>query len=132
MLGYVHGHNEELSASQGPGIKVATPVGIVLDQLVFSGLTDVFGRKCIYGYELILMVVASFGQALAGKAHRVNIIGVLIVWRLVMGLGVGGSVIIAEFSSECIRGRIMIAVGVNWRELGPKITGRRAGCVHRL
>ncbi|KAH9847506.1 phosphate transporter [Lenzites betulinus] len=124
MLGYVYGHNQKLSANQDLGIKVATPVGVVLGQLVFGWLADVFGRKRIYGYELMLMIVASFGQALAGEAHGVNIIGVLVVWRFIMGLGVGGdyplsSVIPAEFSSTRIRGRVMIAVGANqgWGQL---------------
>ncbi|KAI0833658.1 phosphate transporter [Trametes gibbosa] len=124
MLGYVYGHNQKLSDNQDLGIKVATPVGVVLGQLVFGWLADVFGRKRIYGYELMLMIVASFGQALAGEAHGVNVIGVLVAWRFVMGLGVGGdyplsSVIPAEFSSTRIRGRVMIAVGANqgWGQL---------------
>lgn len=73
----------------------------------------------------MLMIVASFGQALSGEAHAANIIGVLVVWRFVMGVGIGGdyplsSVIPAEFSSTRIRGRLMIAVGANqgWGQLG--------------
>ncbi len=81
------------------------------------------------GYELMLMILASFGQALAGEAHAANIIGVLVVWRFVMGVGVGGdyplsSVIPAEFASTRIRGRLMIAVGANqgWGQLGERPT----------
>ncbi|KAI0671888.1 phosphate transporter [Trametes maxima] len=125
MLGYVYGHGQKLSPNQDLGVKVATPVGTVIGQLVFGWLADVYGRKRIYGYELMLMIVASFGQALAGQAHGVNIIGVLVVWRFVMGVGIGGdyplsSVIPAEFSSTRIRGRMMIAVGANqgWGQLG--------------
>ncbi|OJT02440.1 Inorganic phosphate transporter PHO84 [Trametes pubescens] len=124
MLGYVYGHGHKLSANQDLGLKVATPVGTVFGQLVFGWLGDVYGRKRIYGYELMLMIVASFGQALAGEAHAANIIGVLVVWRFVMGVGVGGdyplsSVIPAEFASTRIRGRLMIAVGANqgWGQL---------------
>ncbi|KAH9902623.1 phosphate transporter [Cubamyces lactineus] len=124
MLGYVYGHGQHLSANQDLGIKVATPVGTVVGQLLFGWLADVFGRKPIYGYELMLMIVASFGQALAGQAHGANIIGVLVVWRFVMGVGIGGdyplsSVIPAEFSSTRIRGRMLAAVGANqgWGQL---------------
>ncbi|KAI0648954.1 phosphate transporter [Trametes meyenii] len=124
MLGYVYGHGQKLGPNQDLSVKVATPVGTVIGQLVFGWLADVYGRKRIYGYELMLMIVASFGQALAGQAHGVNILGVLVVWRFVMGVGIGGdyplsSVIPAEFSSTRIRGRLMIAVGANqgWGQL---------------
>lgn len=33
------------------------------------------------GVELMIIIVATFGQAVSGHAHAVNIIGVLIVWR---------------------------------------------------
>ncbi|KAI0694662.1 phosphate transporter [Cerioporus squamosus] len=129
MLGYVYGHNQKLSANQDLGVKVATPVGTVFGQLLFGWLADVFGRKRMYGIEMILIIVASFGQAMAGQAHAVNIIGVLVVWRFIMGVGIGGdyplsSVIPAEFASTRIRGRMMVAVGANqgWGQLGAALT----------
>lgn len=77
------------------------------------------------GVEMTLMIIASLGQALAGQAHAVNIFGVLIVWRFIMGVGIGGdyplsSVIPSEFASTKMRGRMMVAVGANqgWGQLG--------------
>ena len=74
---------------------------------------------------MMLIIVASFGQALSGQAHAANIFGVLIVWRFIMGVGIGGdyplsSVIPSEFASTNIRGRMMVAVGANqgWGQLG--------------
>ena len=66
----------------------------------------------------MLIIVATFGQALSGAGHAVNIIGVLVVWRFIMGVGIGGdyplsAVISSEFSSTHIRGRMMTAVFAN-------------------
>jgi len=63
----------------------------------------------------MIIIIATFGQALAGNAHGVNIFGVLIVWRFIMGVGIGGdyplsAVISSEFASTRIRGRLMTAV----------------------
>ena len=63
----------------------------------------------------MIIIIATFGQALSGHAAAVNIIGVLIVWRFLMGIGIGGdyplsAVIASEFSSTKIRGRLMTAV----------------------
>ena len=70
------------------------------------------------GVELILIIVATFGQAVSGSGHAVNIIGVLVVWRFIMGVGIGGdyplsAVISSEFASTHIRGRMMTAVFAN-------------------
>ena len=70
------------------------------------------------GIELIIIIIATFGQAVAGEAHAVNVIGVIIVWRGLMGIGIGGdyplsAVISSEFSSTHIRGRLMTAVFAN-------------------
>ncbi|PIL29813.1 MFS general substrate transporter [Ganoderma sinense ZZ0214-1] len=118
MLGYVYGHDQALAPNQDLGIKVATPAGTVFGQLVFGWLADVFGRKRMYGIEMMLIIVASFGQAMCGQAQAANIIGVLVVWRVVLGVGIGGdyplsSVIPSEFASTNIRGRMMVVVGAN-------------------
>ncbi|KAK0222179.1 phosphate transporter [Armillaria fumosa] len=120
MIGYVYGHsesviNQALSSNQDLGLKVATPVGTLVGQLLFGWLADILGRKRMYGVELILMIIATFGQTVSGSGHAVNIIGVLVVWRFLMGVGVGGdyplsAIISSEFASTRIRGRMMNAV----------------------
>ena len=45
MLGYVYNPKQKLSAHQDLGIKVATPVGTLVGQLLFGWLADVVGRK---------------------------------------------------------------------------------------
>jgi PHS family inorganic phosphate transporter-like MFS transporter len=104
-----------LNANQELGVKVATPVGTLVGQLLFGWLADVVGRKRMYGIELMIIIIACFAQALSGQGHAVTIIGVLVVWRFIMGVGIGGdyplsAVISSEFASTAIRGRLMTAV----------------------
>ncbi|KAK1222450.1 hypothetical protein PQX77_014698 [Marasmius sp. AFHP31] len=84
----------------------------------------------IDGVELIIMIVATFAQALSGSAPSVTIIGVLIVWRFLLGIGVGGdypqsAVITSEFASTNIRGRMMNAVFAcqGWGNLTAALVG---------
>ncbi|KAF5367177.1 hypothetical protein D9758_004043 [Tetrapyrgos nigripes] len=106
---------QNLNTNQDLGVKVATPVGTLLGQLFFGWLADIVGRKRMYGFELIIIIIACFAQALCGSAPAVSVIGVLIVWRFIMGIGIGGdyplsAVISSEFASTRIRGRLMNAV----------------------
>ncbi|KAK7051065.1 hypothetical protein VNI00_005177 [Paramarasmius palmivorus] len=106
---------EKLNANQDLGVKVATPVGTLVGQVLFGWLADMVGRKRMYGVELMIIIVTTFAQALSGNGHAVGIIGVLVVWRFLMGVGIGGdyplsAVISSEFASTRIRGRMMNAV----------------------
>ncbi|EPT01392.1 hypothetical protein FOMPIDRAFT_1120432 [Fomitopsis schrenkii] len=134
MLGYVYGNGtpasisgvagRSLSPMQQLGVKVATPVGIIVGQLLFGWLGDVMGRKRIYGSELMIMIIGTFGQTIAAPSMAASFIALLIVWRTFMGIGIGGdyplsAVISSEFSSTHIRGRVMTAVFANqgWGQL---------------
>lgn len=45
MIGYVYGPGQKLTVNQDLGLKVATPVGTLVGQLLFGWLADVVGRK---------------------------------------------------------------------------------------
>ena len=77
------------------------------------------------GLELMIILTSTFAQALAGSGPRVNIIGVIIVWRFIMGVGVGGdrflsAVNTSEFASRGSRGRLMttLLTAQGWGNFG--------------
>ncbi|KAF9521787.1 phosphate transporter [Crepidotus variabilis] len=107
--GYKMGNTDELL------IKLGTPLGNLCGQLAFGWLADVLGRKRMYGYELIIIIVSTFGQAVAGNSPGISIYVLLFVWRFGMGLGIGGdyplsAILASEFAAKRYRGRMMTAV----------------------
>ncbi|KZT57934.1 MFS general substrate transporter [Calocera cornea HHB12733] len=115
MLGYVYNGGGALTVNQDLGVKVATPIGTFVGQLLFGWLADMVGRKRMYGVELMIIIGGTFAQALCGTGPAVNVIGALIVWRFIMGVGIGGdyplsAIITSEFAATRIRGRMMAAV----------------------
>ncbi|TVY35995.1 Repressible high-affinity phosphate permease [Lachnellula subtilissima] len=96
-------------------LKAATSGGAVVGQLGFGWLADVVGRRKMYGVELAIIVLATFAQALAAPSLAVNMTGLLIFWRIIMGIGIGGdyplsAVITSEFAPTRWRGAMMAAV----------------------
>jgi MFS family permease len=81
----------------------------VIGALVFGRLMDRFGRKAIYGLEVILLVVGALISALAPSFL------VLMIGRVIVGLGVGGdyptsAVIMSEFANRERRGVLVTMV----------------------
>lgn len=71
-------------------IKVSTAAGTIVGQIVFGCLADVLGRRRIYGIELLTIVISTLVQSLTGSSASMSITGPLILWRVIMGFGVGG------------------------------------------
>ncbi|KAJ6023860.1 hypothetical protein N7540_004657 [Penicillium herquei] len=120
MLGVVywqsaHDHPGKMPSSSETALKVATSGGTVIGQLVFGMLADIFGRKRMYGIELMIIILATMAQALCGNSSAVSITSILIFWRVIMGIGIGGdyplsSIITSEFANTKWRGAMMGAV----------------------
>lgn len=72
-------------------MNTATLLGSMIGQIVFGFLADRYGRRKMYGLELIVTIAASLGFATAstGVNGSMSLIGLLIFWRLVMGVGIG-------------------------------------------
>ncbi|KAH9909096.1 phosphate permease [Xylariomycetidae sp. FL2044] len=117
MLGIVYfpGNKGKLPMSSDNAIKLSTSAGTVVGQLGFGYLADHVGRKKMYGLELIIIIFATLGQALASGSPSVDIIGLIIFWRVLLGVGIGGdyplsSIITSEFATTKWRGAMMGAV----------------------
>ncbi|KAH9954294.1 phosphate permease [Russula dissimulans] len=115
MVGYVYGDDNHLERGVDFGLKVASPLGNLVGQILFGWLADMVGRKRMYGIELMIIITSTFAQTLSGTGPAVDIIGVLTFWRFVMGVGIGGdyplsAVIASEFAATRSRGRLMTAV----------------------
>ncbi|KAH0541837.1 hypothetical protein FGG08_003720 [Glutinoglossum americanum] len=95
----------------------ATLLGTVVGQVTFGVLADRYGRKKMYGLELLIVIFATLALALSsrGTANSINIVGWLAFWRLLVGFGIGGdyplsAVITAEFAPRKHRARMLAAV----------------------
>ncbi|PCG88710.1 Major facilitator superfamily domain, general substrate transporter [Penicillium occitanis (nom. inval.)] len=118
MLGvvfWVDSNKGKIPSNSDTAIKVATSGGTVIGQLAFGWLADHVGRKRMYGLELIIMIFATLAQSLSSDSPSMSIVGVLIFWRVVMGIGIGGdyplsSIITSEFATTRWRGAMMGSV----------------------
>jgi MFS transporter, PHS family, inorganic phosphate transporter len=65
--------------------------------------------------ELIIMIIATLGLTLGTSGQSINVVGVIIFWRLILGVGIGGdypnsSVLVSEFATVRWRGATMAAM----------------------
>jgi PHS family inorganic phosphate transporter-like MFS transporter len=88
-------------------INLSMLVGTFLGQLIVGILADRYGRKRMYGIELLILTVATVLMSICseGALRGTNRLGWILAWRLVMGIGVGGdyplsSVITAEYVQD--------------------------------
>ncbi len=84
-------------------------IAAVIGALIFGRLLDYLGRKRIYGIELGILIVGALGSAFLTPYNNVT---VLIIWRFILGIGIGGdyatsSTIMAEYSNTKSRGRFV-------------------------
>ncbi|EQD66751.1 General substrate transporter, partial [mine drainage metagenome] len=80
--------------------------GAVLGPVIFGLAGDKFGRKNTFWITVIILIVGALGSALS-----VNYI-MLLFWRFVLGVGIGGdypisSTIVAEYSNRRDRGKLI-------------------------
>lgn len=80
-----------------------------LGAIIFGRIADRFGRKVVYGYELLILAAGAIASAFAP-----NVI-LLLVFRFVLGLGIGGdypvsATLMSEYSNRYDRGKLITLV----------------------
>jgi PHS family inorganic phosphate transporter-like MFS transporter len=90
-------------------------LGAAVGQLFFGVLGDRLGRKRVYAITLAVMAIAAVGSALSVPVGALSLVDVLILWRFVLGVGVGGdyplsATIMSEYSNVPSRGRLVASV----------------------
>jgi MFS family permease len=108
MLAIVY-WNGQIPRRERNAINLALLVGMLIGQITFGALGDRYGRRGMYGIVLIIIMGATVGLALSSKGAEdsVNILPWLIVWKLLMGFGMGGDIplsaaITAESVLSCL------------------------------
>ncbi|KAK4119163.1 MFS general substrate transporter [Parathielavia appendiculata] len=105
-------------------LDLVTLTATVLGMIMFGQLADLFGRKALYGFELLIVLAAIGGAAFSSEGYMVkdpsyhssmDIYASLTWWRFTLGFGIGAeypmsAVIAAEFSSTAGRGSLLAAV----------------------
>jgi len=109
MLGYVFWNNETTSEHVN-AVNLATLAGCVFGMLLFGWLGDKYGRRKIYGHELLLLIVGTIGVIMSSPGYipplhssadekdidwssygSMDVISWLTFWRFVSGVGIGTS-----------------------------------------
>jgi PHS family inorganic phosphate transporter-like MFS transporter len=95
-----------LTTGQTGLINSMTLLGAFFGAIVYGRLADVVGRKKIYGLVAAIMLVFALASAAAPSFVA------LVVFRFILGLGVGGdypvsAVLMSEYSNRANRGRLV-------------------------
>ncbi|KAG9302422.1 hypothetical protein G9A89_011472 [Geosiphon pyriformis] len=117
MLGYAYekSHGNRISGNIELALKISAGLGTFFGQLVFGILADQVGRKKMYGVELWTIVFCTITSALSGSGPRISVYALIIFWRFILGVGVGGdyplsAIITSEFATAKNRGAMMATV----------------------
>jgi PHS family inorganic phosphate transporter-like MFS transporter len=75
---------------QGGVLKAAANIGCVIGQITFGLAGDVFGRKAVYGIEMIVTTIATVIIIAGPLSLGVKLFTWITVWRIILGIGIGG------------------------------------------
>ncbi|KAG9007234.1 hypothetical protein FRB93_008057 [Tulasnella sp. JGI-2019a] len=92
MLQYCLYGGKSLPAGLQGVLKASANIDALVDQVLFGYLADSMGRKAVYGKELMLIMFATVMCLTVPTGHISpdNCLIYLIIFRVVLGIGVGG------------------------------------------
>jgi MFS family permease len=98
-----------LDALQIAVVGATALVSAALGSAIFGRIADVFGRKYIYGFEVLVLGAGAIASAFSPNVWW------LIGFRFILGLGIGGdypvsATIASEFAGSAVRGRMISSV----------------------
>lgn len=90
MISYVYWRHDT-SSTRLNFINIATLAGTLFGQVLFGFLADKYGRKKMYGVELVLLITSTLGVVMSstGVHGNMDIFAWLLWWRVMVGIGVG-------------------------------------------
>ena len=103
IVPYVYLGQRNLPKDWQAALLISTLAGTLIGQILFGFFGDKYGRRKMYGYELIVLIVGSIGTAMAssGEAGSMSILGWLTTWRIVMGIGIGADYPLVSHLQRC-------------------------------
>jgi PHS family inorganic phosphate transporter-like MFS transporter len=102
-LYYVYPPCGRLSSNAGAVIDQLTLIGTALGMLFGGHFADLWGRKRLYGVELGILIVATFGVIMSSEGfiiskddgtyrYTMSIYSWIAAWRFILGVGIGAGV----------------------------------------
>ncbi len=94
-------------------IAASTVIGMLIGAVIFGYITDLYGRRSMYMYDMVLFIIMTVAAALSFNFAS------LFVFRLILGLGLGadyaiGTTIIGEFTPVKYRGKLLVTNVLAW------------------
>ena len=94
-------------------IAASTVFGMLVGAILFGYITDLYGRRTMYMYDMALFIVMTIATAFSWNFDS------LFIMRFILGLGLGadyaiGTTIISEFSPVKSRGKLLLINNLSW------------------
>ena len=94
-------------------IAASTTIGMLVGAILFGYITDLYGRRTMYMYDMALFIVLTAAEAFSWSFAS------LFIMRFILGLGLGadyaiGTTIIGEFSPVKYRGKLLVTNVLSW------------------
>lgn len=115
LIGRIYYGSPKVPQAITSAMVVTALLGTVIGQLVFGRLGDLIGRRKVYGFALMIMVLSSFGCGHSICTSRTCVLLSLGFFRVLLGIGIGGdyplsATIMSEFANRKTRGAFIAGV----------------------